>query len=121
MARPPYNRARRVFWVVDNASIHRGRRCVDRFRRQWPTSRVVHTPIHASRLNQLEVYFSIVQRKVLTPNDFPDLDRLQQRLLDFQPYYEQIARPFKWKFTRRDLANILQHLPANEVRLGHAA
>ena len=85
------------------------------------TSRVVHTPIHAGWINQVEVYFSIVQRKVLAPNDFPNLDQLQQRLLDFQPYYEQIARPFRWKFTRRDLANVLQHLPANEVRLGQAA
>ena len=72
MARPPYDRARRVFWIMDNASIHRGQRCVDRFRQQWPAGRVLHTPIHASWLNQVEVYFSIVQRKVLTPNDFPD-------------------------------------------------
>ena len=71
--------------------------------------------------DQVEVYFLIVQRKVLTTNDFPNLDRLQQRLLDFQPYYEQIARPFKWKFTRRDLENVLQRLPATEVRLAEAA
>ena len=86
MARPPYNRARRVFWIMDNASIHRGRRCIDRFRRQWPAARVLHTPIHASWLNQVEIYFSIVQRKVLTPNDFPDLDRLERRLLEFERY-----------------------------------
>ena len=49
------------------------------FRQQWPNSVVVHTPIHASWLNQVEVYFSIVQRKVLTPNDFADLEQLEQR------------------------------------------
>ena len=86
MTQPPYDQARRVFWIVDNASIHRGQRCVDRFRQQWPNSVVVHTPIHASWLNQVEVYFSIVQRKVLTPNDFADLEQLEQRLLDFQRY-----------------------------------
>ena len=121
MARPPYNRARRVFWIMDNASIHRGQRCVDRFRRQWPAARVLHTPIHASWLNQVEVYFSIVQRKVLTPNDFPDLDRLERRLLEFERYYEEIAHPFKWKFTRHDLRNVLQRIPTTELRLPDAA
>ena len=114
MAQPPYSQAQRVFWIMDNASIHRGQRCVDRFRRQWPAARVVHTPVHASWLNQVEVYFSIVQRKVLTPNAFPDLDRLRKALTDFQRHYEQIARPFKWKFTRRDLNNVLRRLPTTQ-------
>ena len=114
MAQPPYCQAQRVFWIMDNASIHRGQRCVDRFRRQWPAARVVHTPVHASWLNQVEVYFSIVQRKVLTPNAFPDLDRLRKALLDFQRHYEKIARPFKWKFTRRDLNNVLRRLPTTQ-------
>ena len=121
MTQPPYDQARRVFWIVDNASIHRGKRCVDRFRQQWPNSVVVHTPIHASWLNQVEVYFSIVQRKVLTPNDFADLEQLEQRLLDFQRYYEEIAHPFKWKFTRQDLNNLLQRLAIHEPRLAKAA
>ena len=121
MARPPYDQARRVFWIVDNASIHRSQRCVDRFRQQWPTTRVVHTPIDASWLNQVEIYFSIMQRKVLTPNDFADLDQLERRLLDFEGYYEEIAHPFKWKFTRRDLQNLPQRLPATQTRLAEAA
>ena len=120
-SRPPYNRARRVFWIMDNASIHRGQRCTERFRRQWPTARVLHTPIHASWLNQVEVYFSIVQRKVLTPNNFTDLDQLQPRLLEFQRYYEAIAHPFKWQFTRHDLRNVLQRLPAMKSPLAKAA
>lgn len=86
MTQPPYNKARRVFRIVDNASIHRGQRCVDRFQKQWPNSIVVHTPDHASWLNQVEVYFSIVQRKVLTPNDFVHLEQLQRHLRDFERY-----------------------------------
>ena len=63
----------------------------------------VHGPVHASWLNQIEIYFSIVQRKVLTPNDFPGLAAVAQRLADFERYYESIAHPFEWKFTRNDL------------------
>jgi len=44
----------------------------------------VHSPVHASWLNQIEINFSIVQRKVLTPNDFLSVAQLEQRLLDYQ-------------------------------------
>ena len=87
MTRPPYNDARRVFWIVDNCSVHRGQRSVERLRQQYPRHpqvQLVHAPTHASWLNQAEIYFSIVQRKVLTPNDFRDLGTLAERLLDFQ-------------------------------------
>ena len=82
---------------------HRGDRCQQRLARQWPNLIVVHTPIHASWLNQVEIYFSIVQRKVLTPNDFNSLAALEDRLLDFQQHYQAAAKPFRWRFTRRDL------------------
>ena len=72
MTRPPYNDARRVFWIVDNCSAHRGARAVERLRNRYPRLTLVHAPVHASWLNQIEIYFSIVQRKVLTPNDFPE-------------------------------------------------
>ena len=71
---------------------------------------LVHAPIHASWLNPVEIYFSIIQRKVLTPNDFPDLDALTERLLDFQYYWEAAAKPFEWKFTRQDLTELLNKL-----------
>ena len=69
----------------------------------YPNLILVHLPIHASWLNQIEIYFSIVQRKVLTPNDFADLEVLFERLIAFQKRYEQAAEPFAWKFTRHDL------------------
>ncbi len=86
MTRPPYNDARRVFWIVDNCSAHRGARAAERLRSLYPRLTLVHAPVHASWLNQIEIYFSIVQRKVLTPNDFPDLNAVAERLLDFQYY-----------------------------------
>ena len=107
MSREPYKSARRVFWIMDNCSTHRGQRAVDRLRSQWPNVLLVHTPVHASWLNQIEIYFSIVQRKVLTPNDFKSLSELEQRLLAFQQRYQETASPFQWTFTRKDLATLL--------------
>lgn len=110
MTRPPYNDARRVFWIVDNCSAHRGAKAAERLQDRHPRLVLVHAPIHASWLNQVEIYFSIVQRKVLTPNDFADLDILAERLLEFQYYWEATARPFQWKFTRQDLVDLLSKI-----------
>lgn len=110
MSQEPYRSAARVFWVVDNGSSHRGERCQQRLARKWPNLVVVHTPIHASWLNQIEIFFSIVQRKVLTPNDFNSLTALEKRLLDFQIHYQAVAKPFQWRFTRRDLGALLDKL-----------
>jgi hypothetical protein len=115
MRRRPYRSAKRVFWIMDNCSSHRGEACVRRLRDRWPNLVCVHTPIHASWLNQIEIYFSIVQRKVLTPNDFDSLEDVRERLLAFQEHYEAIARPFDWKFTRKDLAAVLAQLEEREA------
>ena len=106
----PYASADRVFWVVDNGSSHRGERSVKRLQGEWPNLRLVHLPTHASWLNQIEIYFSVVARKVLTPNDFADLDELAEGLIAFQERYEQAAEPFAWKFTRYDLDRLLFRL-----------
>lgn len=112
MRQAPYNEARRVFWIMDNGSSHRGAKCVARLQAKFPRLVPVHGPVHASWLNQIEIYFSIVQRKVLTPNDFGSLAAVEERLLAFQDYYEAIAQPFAWTFTRRDLARLLNKLGA---------
>ncbi len=79
------------------------------------------TACSAAKLTFIEIYFSVVQQKVLTPNDFPDLATLEQRLLDFQSRYGEIAKPFKWKFTKEDLNRILSkpepNLSANSAKL----
>lgn len=110
MTQEPYRSARRVFWVTDNGSSHRGQTAIDRLRKRHPNAYLVHTPIHASWLNQVEIYFSVLQRKVLTPNDFSSLEQLENTILKFQSRYEQRAKPFKWKFTKEDMNNVLSRL-----------
>jgi hypothetical protein len=114
MREEPYASADRVFWIVDNGSSHRGQRSVKRLQGAWPNLRLIHLPTHASWLNQIEIYFSIVQRKVLTPNDFADLEVLGEHLIAFQERYERVAEPFAWKFTRRDLERLLSRLAEHQ-------
>jgi transposase len=111
----PYASARRVFWVVDNGSSHRGQASINRLRKAWPTAIMVHTPVHASWLNQCEIYFSVVQRKVVTPNDFYDLTDVQARLEAFQDHYNFAARPFNWRYTTKDLDELLDRLAAHSA------
>jgi len=110
MTTEPYASATRVFWVVDNGSSHRGTKAIDRLTEQFPNAVMVHTPVHASWLNQVEIYFSIIQRKVLSPNNFTDLYAVERRLTDFQERYNTTAKPFQWKFTTTDLADFLERL-----------
>jgi hypothetical protein len=119
MSREPYRSASRVFWIVDNGSSHRGQASIDRLQGRWNNLVLVHTPVHAGWLNQVEIYFSVLQRKVLTPNDFASTQELEDRILQFQDHYEHIARPFKWKFTRKDLHHLMersqQHAAINRL------
>lgn len=110
MRQRPYRRARRVFWIVDNGSAHRGPKAARRLQAKYSNLVLVHGPIHASWLNQIEIYFSILQRKALTPNDFRSLQELAQRLLAFERHYQTIAQPFEWRFTRKDLTAWLRKL-----------
>ena len=115
MNQEPYRSACRVFWITANGSIHPGERAATRLSAQWPTLTLVPTPVHASWLNQAEIYFSVVQRKVLTPNDFASLSELEDRLLCFQDHYQQMAIPFQWMFRRTDLTTLLESLETKEL------
>jgi hypothetical protein len=115
MGEEPYRSARRVFWVLDNGSSHGGAASVRRLQKAHPNLMLVHLPIHASWLNQVEIYFSILQRNVLTPPDANSLEDLAARILGFQAYYEMMAKPFEWKFTRADLAKLLARLGLREL------
>jgi DDE superfamily endonuclease len=117
MAQEPYKAAKRVFWVVDNGSSHRGQAAVRRLATAYANLIVVHTPVHASWLNQVEIYFSIVQRKVLTPNDFASLEDVEQRLHLYEALSNRRPRPFEWKFTRAKLAEFLKRLEAHGVTM----
>jgi hypothetical protein len=116
MTTEPYASARRVFWIVDNGSSHAGRASIRRLEGTYGNLRLIHLPVHASWLNQVELYFSIVQRKALTPNDFGSLDELAERLLAFGRRYHEIARPFEWTFTRAGLERVLERVEAREAR-----
>jgi hypothetical protein len=117
----PYASAQTVFWIVDNGSSHAGQASIDRLERAHDNLRLIHLPIHASWLNQIELYFSIVQRKALTPNNFDSLDALTDRLLRFGDHYRQIAQPFEWTFTRADFDNLLARIDAHQPQLRLAA
>jgi len=121
MTSEPYASARTVYWIVDNGSSHAGNTSIERMQQTWTNARLIHLPIHASWLNQIELYFSIVQRKALTPNDFDSLDALAERLLRFADHYRQIAQPFQWTFTRTDLERLLTRIDAHEPTLQLAA
>jgi transposase len=114
MTTEPYASAKRVFWVVDNGSSHNGARSIQRMTDAWPTAVLVHLPIHASWLNQVEIYFSIVQRKVVKPQDFDDLHDLEHRLLRFQSRYNLTAVPFDWRFSRHALHNLIDRINHHE-------
>ena len=123
MKQEPYRSARRVFWITDNGSSHRGEASVLRLANWYHNAILIHTPVHASWLNQIEIYFSIVQRKLLTPNDFNDINELEDKILGFQMLYEKIAKPFKWKFNRKDLKKVLDKISNNNdgINIGKAA
>ena len=121
MTQRPYCDARRVFWIFDNGSSHRGEASVRRIQTAFPTVIPVHGPIHASWLNQIEIYFSILQRKALTPNDFGSLAEVEDRLLAFERYYEAIATPFDWRFTKDDLHALMRKLASQAEALRPAA
>ena len=114
MSRPEYTSAPRVFVIVDNGSDHRGQAAIGRLRKAHPNAIMIHTPVHASWLNQIEIFFSIIQKKAVSPNDFAGLDELSRTLLAFVDRYNQAARPFNWKFTASDLTALIRRISEHE-------
>ena len=121
MTQKPYTSAKRVFWIVDNGSSHAGRTSIHRLQGEWKNLVLVHLPTHASWLNQVEIIFSIIQRKVLTPNDFNSLQAVVDALDAFERHYNQIAKPFDWTFTRRDLDRLIARIDGHQPLLRLAA
>jgi hypothetical protein len=112
----PYRSARAVYWIVDNGASHAGKTSIKRMTDAYPNARLIHLPVHASWLNQIEIYFSIVQRKALTPNDFATLPELARHLMDFAQHYRNVARPFEWTFTRAKLDRMIEKISRHEPR-----
>ena len=120
LAEEPYRSGERLFWIVDNGSSHRGAAARKRLGQVDSRIILVHTPVHASWLNQVEIYFSIIQRKVLTPNDFADLEALRLRLALYEELSNQSLTPFQWKFDRAKLTTLLAKIEARRMALAHA-
>jgi hypothetical protein len=120
LALEPYRSAERLFWVVDNGSSHRGEAAKRRLRGVDARIVLVHTPVHASWLNQVEIYFSIIQRKVLTPNDFADLEALRLRLALYEDLSNRCPKPFAWKFDRAKLVALMAKIETHEKFLAQA-
>lgn len=118
MQQAPYWHAERVFWIVDNGSSHRGQRAINRLQKQYPNAIMVHTPVHASWLNQIEIYFSMIQRKVLIPNDFESLADVEARLERFAQLYNAHPKPFNWKFDRQQLRDDMSRLNQRRAERG---
>ena len=121
LAQPGYAAAERVFLIVDNGSSHHPSTSPARIQAQYPQVTTVHLPTHSSWLNQIELYFSILHRKALTPSDFPSVAALEERLYRFQHAYNQRAEPFRWQYTRHDLEAYIQRLALHEERFAEAA
>jgi hypothetical protein len=111
----PYRSADRVFWIGDNGSSHRGEASVQRLTKAYPNAILIHTPVPASWRNQVEIYFSLLQRKVLVPNDFASLEEVEQRIRLYEELTNRQLRPFRWKFDRVKLAQWLERLEAKRV------
>jgi transposase len=114
MARPEYKNAPRVFIIVDNGSDHRGQAAISRLRKAHPNAIMIHTPVHASWLNQIEIFFSIIQKKVVSPNDFASLGQLSATLLAFVDRYNQTAQPFNWTFAASDLRELMTRISEHQ-------
>lgn len=111
MRQEPYASARRVFWIVDQGSSHRPNTFPQRLKEQFRNAEAVSLPVHASWLNQVEIYFSILERKALTPNDFTGMKAVAQRIRGFEKLFMRTAKPFNWRFSRDDLRDLVARMP----------
>ena len=71
---------------------------------------MIHTPVHASWLTR----FPVIQRKVVSPNDFSSLEKLSETLLAFVDRYNRTAKPSSWRYTADDLKDLLRRISEHE-------
>ncbi len=96
---------RHIYLILDNGPTHAPKQLQQWLNQQqqeagWSfTVEAVWLPKYASWLDQIEIWFSILQRKLLTPNDFPNKETLRQRLLEFIARHNCSAQPIKWTYT----------------------
>lgn len=89
--------------IADNLSAHSTPK-VTAFLEANPHVHIHHTPTHASWLNQVELFFSILQRRVLRNGEFTSVDELADKIINFIKAYNKKAQPFRWTYDGRPLA-----------------
>lgn len=88
-----------IYLIVDNLNIHCGPEIEAWCARNGGRVRFVYTPKHASWVNQIEIWFSILQRRVIRYGSFSSVRELEDRLRAFVRYYDRFeAKPFRWRF-----------------------
>lgn len=85
-----------IHLICDNVPMHKGKK-VGAWLDRHPRFHMHFTPVHCSWMNQIEQWFSILQRKRLVAPNFADLDELESKLLAFIDEWNQVAHPFNWK------------------------
>jgi hypothetical protein len=91
--------------ILDNSTTHAPKQLESWLQEQterhaWPLDiQVYWLPTNASWLDQIEIWFSILQRKLLQPNHFERLGSLRQNILAFIAYHNQTAKPIQWSYT----------------------
>lgn len=109
-----------MFWIVDHGSSPRGETAQQRRHQVDSRTILVHPPVHASWLNQVEISCSIIQRKVLTPKAFATLEALQLRLAWYEELSNQRPTPFQWTCDRTELVTLLTNIEAHQKLLADA-
>lgn len=103
MEEGPYASAPRVFWIVDNGSAHPPKTFGAWLSGTLPQARAVHTPVHASWVDQEELFLTILTKKGLTPRDFQSREEAEARIRGFLARWNRHPRPFRRTYTREDL------------------
>jgi len=116
-------RVKTVALVLDNGSTHAPKQLpgfvqeLETRSKGKLTMQLYWLPTNASWLDQIEIWFSVLQRKLLQPNQFTTLDELEQAIHGFITRYNQTAKPIKWSYT----VEHLEYKLATRLREGVAA
>jgi len=96
-------RHREIHIIVDNLSAHKTQK-VRTFLAAHPSVRLHYTPTYSSWLNQVELWFSKIERDVIARGSFASVTDLRRKLMRYIKQYNKTAKPFRWSYadaTRR--------------------
>ena len=114
MDHPICSAADRVFWIMDNGSVHHPNTFGRWLKKQYDNVECLHLPTRASWLNQIELYFAVLTRKALTGGSFASVVELMHQISGFEVLWNAVPEPFEWTYTAADLEQLLEKLPTIE-------